>query len=373
MRGGEVQLWLLANGLRDRGIEVVLIARGGSQVAARFHEGGFAVDTFSGRCRTPWGLVRLRNSLRAIQPDVLWMNDSHALTAAGLASRGLSIPLRVAARRVMFVIRGRWQYRMLTDAVIANSNFVAQQCRVAGLTTDRIRVVYDGVPASDIGADAIDAGAIRSAIGVSANAVVLITVAALTAEKGHAVLLNAVDRVRRSQPGVCLLLAGEGPLRSPLADQAAELGLSEHVRFLGQRRDVPSLIRAADLFVMPSLAEGLCTAALEAQLACVPLVTTTAGGLAEVAGVVDAVERAENRASSESSTALDAVVAYTARPGDAESLAAAILRALGDHEGRLRLARRAKERAEKLFTVDRMVDGTLSALTELLAARSTDR
>ena len=72
-----------------------------------------------------------------------------------------------------------------------------------------------------------------------------------------------------------------------MQQQAARLGLTDRVHFLGQRSDIADLMMAADLVVLPSLCEGLCNAAIEAQYAAVPLVTSDTGGLADVAGSRD--------------------------------------------------------------------------------------
>ena len=98
----------------------------------------------------------------------------------------------------------------------------------------------------------------RSAAGVSQRQPMILVVASLNRHKGHAVLLDALPAVLRRHPQVRLILAGDGPEKQSLQSRAEQLGIQASVTLLGYRRDVPDLMRAADLLVLPSLAgEGL--------------------------------------------------------------------------------------------------------------------
>jgi glycosyltransferase involved in cell wall biosynthesis len=123
------------------------------------------------------------------------------------------------------------------------------------------------------------------------------------------------------------------------------------VRFLGYRDDVPDLLKAADLFVMPSLSEGMCSSLVDAMFARTPIVTTAAGGIAEVVG--------KSPDSAES-------VARIVPERDPGALAAAIVTALDARESLGPMVDRALARAERLFTADRMVEETLAVYRELL-------
>ena len=125
------------------------------------------------------------------------------------------------------------------------------------------------------------------------------------------------------------------------------------MHFLGQRTDIADLMAAADLFVLPSLCEGLCNAAIEAQYAGVPLVTSNTGGLADVVGSTDPA----------------GPTGWLAEPGNANQLATAMNRALADPTESRRLAERGHERAIRMFTVERMIAETLAKFRTLLAQR----
>lgn len=113
---------------------------------------------------------------------------------------------------------------------------------------------------------------IRKELGISEKMFVFGNVARLTKEKNHSFLLNVFSVVHSRQKNSCLLLIGDGKLRSSLEQQAKRLGISEKVRFLGFRKDTPDLLATMDVFVFPSLFEGLGISLLEAQAAGLPSV-----------------------------------------------------------------------------------------------------
>ncbi len=149
----------------------------------------------------------------------------------------------------------------------------------------------------------------------------------------------------RDRPATDLLVAGTGELADALRRQARELALDERVHFLGFREDVGALLTLADLFVISSHLEGLCTSVLDAMAMERAVVVTDAGGLPEIVR--------------------DEVDGRVVPAKDPEALAAAILELLADRRARERMGRAGRERVREAFTVDRMVEGTLAQYREL--------
>ena len=243
---------------------------------------GFETVAFAGGGRSPAALWHIRRALRRLRPDVLHYNDSHAMTAAGSAALGLHVPLRIAARRVDFPLRSPRPYRWFCDRVVCVSQAVRQVCRAGGLPEAMLRVVHDGVDPTRIRSGDRLRG--RQSLALTNDQPLLLCVAKLTDHKGHRFLLEALPAVIQRLPKVVLALAGDGELHETLRRQAEQLGLLPHVRFLGFRHDVPDLIHAADLFVLPSHLEGLCSTLIDVMLAGRPIVTTTAGGIPDLVG-----------------------------------------------------------------------------------------
>jgi len=348
--GGEEQGALLARGLRRRGHRCLVLARSASEFAARMAAEGFEVLSFAGKGRNPLAVCQIRSHLRRVRHHVLHYNDPHAITAAGLASLGLGIPARVAARHLSFPIRSPFRYRMLCDRVLGVSHAVVRACRQSGIPAQSLRVVHGGIDPARIAPG--DRARVRAALGIAEACPVLLTVAQLVECKGHAILLQALPSILHQYPGLQWVLAGDGPLRASLESQARQWAVGTAMRLLGHRPDVPDLMAAADLFVLPSLAEALPVTLMEAMLARCPIVTTTAGGIPDLTG---------------DGELQGGPVAWTVPPADPQALATAILEALGNGPLRQGRAERGRQRVLGHFTADRMVEATLAVYREVLA------
>ncbi len=172
----------------------------------------------------------------------------------------------VIHRRVDFV-PSAWKYRR-AEHVIAVSQAVAAIMRRLGVSPERLDIVPDGVLPLLGPADSRWLGSPGPRFGC---------VGALVPHKGHRVAIEAMTRL----PGT-LLIAGEGPLRATLSAQIAELGLIGRVQLVGQLEDVAGFLAALDVFVHPSLEEGMGQAVIEAMAAGCRVVASAAGGIPEV-------------------------------------------------------------------------------------------
>ena len=177
------------------------------------------------------------------------------------------------------------QLARVTDAIIA----ISPAIRADLLNTYRIgradqyRIVPLGFDLSAFAA--VDEAARRRAraeLRIAADAPVLATVGRLTAIKNYSLLLDAAQRVAARFPNLVVLLAGDGELRADLEAQAARLGISDNLRFLGWRRDLPTIYAATDVFALTSRNEGTPVALIEAMAAGVPGVSTDVGGVGDV-------------------------------------------------------------------------------------------
>jgi glycosyltransferase involved in cell wall biosynthesis len=148
------------------------------------------------------------------------------------------------------------------------------------IAPSRITVIPNGID-SDRFTQPVDVAAKRLALGVSGGPVIGLA-ARLTEQKGVIYLLQAVVRLREQYPGLQVLIAGAGDQEDSLKRAADELGIASAVRFLGVRMDMPELLRALDVFVMPSVWEGLPMALLEAFAARTSVVASDVGGVGKV-------------------------------------------------------------------------------------------
>ena len=215
----------------------------------------------------------------------------------------------------------------LADALIVVSDAAAESYRDKGFS--RVITIRNGI---EMPAARCSRGETRAALAISDDTPVGLTVARFTAQKGHDCLLRAAAEVSRQVPRLHFLLVGDGPEREQMRSLAASLDL-RNVTFLGQRPDVPDLIAAADLLVLPSLFEGLPLAVLEAMALDLPVVATRIGGTVEALGDDHP---------------------FLVPPGDPLRLAAMIETALADVDMLRLAASRGRQRFEERFTAVRM-------------------
>jgi glycosyltransferase involved in cell wall biosynthesis len=169
-------------------------------------------------------------------------------------------------------------------------------------------------------------------------------------DKGHRFLLDAAVRVQREIPEVRFVLVGLGPLEEDVRSRTRELSLERSVVFAGYREDAPRIAGASDVFVLPSVQEGLPIALLEAMVQGIPPVVTRVGGVPEVVR--------------------DKLDGLVVAPGDPDSLAEGILALIRDPSRRRVLGASARQRAIG-FDIRRTVVRIEEIYEELLVARDS--
>jgi glycosyltransferase involved in cell wall biosynthesis len=189
--------------------------------------------------------------------------------------------------------------------------------------------------------------AVRQELGLAPSTPVAGVVGRLEHQKGHVHLLEAWPAVLAAFPDARLLLAGDGGLRADLEARARALGGAAGVAFLGFRSDVPRLLDAMDVVVLPSLYEGMPLTAIEASAMARPVVATAVDGTVEVVR--------------------DGVTGYLVPPADPPALAAAVTRLFADPESAARMGRAGHGWARERFDIDRQVEATARVYRSALA------
>ena len=318
---------MLAAGCAARGMAVRVF--GPAETGRRYFAGqdgdgapGFAVVPMADRprpARDVAAVVRLRRLLRDWAPDVV---HAHGLRAAGFAALE-----RLAARR--------------SAAVTWVSGDLGARMRRAG-AADGGRAVVAASPAVAPGADQVAAA--RAELGGPDRPAVL-AAGRLAEQKGFGVLIEAAARWQDRSPAPVLAIAGDGPLAGVLASQARAARVP--VRFLGWRDDVPALMAAADVVVVPSLWEGQPLIVQEALRAGRPLVASRAGGIPDLTGEDGAL---------------------LVPPGDAVALAGAVRSVFDDRGMADRLRTAATQRSAALPTSRDAVDAAVAVYRRVLRA-----
>jgi glycosyltransferase involved in cell wall biosynthesis len=223
----------------------------------------------------------------------------------------------------------------LQTLVIANSEAVRAENQKWALMPDRKMVtIYNGIDTRPIQTLLPEEERrLREEFGVSQARAIVGIVGRLHLEKDHATFLRAARLVNDQMPTVAFLIVGGGPLHDVIRAEISALGLQDRVVMTGERQDVLALIQLMDVLVLTSTTEGLPNVLLEAAACGVPVVTTDAGGAAEVVA--------------------DGETGFVARCHDHSGIAGWIVKLMRDRSLRRRFGNAARVRVQAMFSADR--------------------
>ncbi|MBI5239990.1 MAG: glycosyltransferase [Elusimicrobia bacterium] len=297
-------------------------------------------------------VAALARIIAETKPDLVHALMYQAIQLCRFAERRSAVPFRlVSSPRVNYrsrsrlsLLADRW-LRSADDLLISESDASRDFLLRLGYAPDRVRTVRNGVDLPEI-PSAAERRRARLQLGLREDEPLLLAMGRLDEQKGHSVLLDAAARLKGPNRPRCAVV-GDGPLRDRLRRQAARLGLERAVQLPGERADVRAWMNAADVFVLPSLWEGLPNALLEAM----------ALGLPVAASRVDGVPEAVT----------DGTDGLLVEPADPGALAAALGSLLADPDLRRRLGAAARARVAADFTVPAMLTGYKAAYRDVLA------
>lgn len=343
--GAEYVLLQLSEELRRRGHTVYPFGPDDRSdwLASRFRALGFEPQLVKQvRALDPGCARRMADQFRRLQIDVV---HSHEFTMAiyGAAAARLSGRRHVitfhgnqtmtrALRRRMAI---RWAMRQSAATTAVSGETQRQLVEDLGVAPERIKVIRNGIPFRPG-----DRARIRREFGLADEEILVLAVGNLEKRKGHLVLLEALRQVTAEMPDApwrLIIVGGRGGVeKEPIEHFLREHAMERRVHLLLRREDVPDLQAGADLFVMPSLWEGLPLALLEAMLAGKPIIASATSGIPE------AIETDRE--------------GLLTPPGDAGALAGALSRLFRDPAERRRFGEAARARGQREFTVGVMTD-----------------
>jgi glycosyltransferase involved in cell wall biosynthesis len=299
-------------------------------------------------------LRQLRHILKEEQIDLVHTHTSKAALLGALAARLLRRPVSVNTAhnlgfiampnpmvKVLFWLYDRALFALGTDAVIVVSQFVEQRVLTARLIArKKLHVIHNGILEANLHRRELVA---QKPSGDVNN---IICVARLVWFKGLHTLIDAMPQIVQRHPKTLLKIAGDGELEGALRQQVKKLGMGDYVEFLGLRLDVPHLLTNADIFVLPSVSEGLPISILEAMTTGLPVVATRVGGVPEL------VE--------------EGVTGFVVPPENPGELARAVNRLLDNPALCLEMGRSAQMKAAREFSATSMQERTADLYQALL-------
>jgi glycosyltransferase involved in cell wall biosynthesis len=307
----------------------------------------------------------VRNRVRKIQPDIIHANSIRAGLVMTFATAGLDVPvvwhahdvlphhpLSIAVRICAFISR---RNSILAVSCAAGDRFRGILLRWFDQRIP-IRVIHNAVDLESFQPNAERRHQIRTELGITERERVIGIVGHLSPRKGQLELIKAFAAISRERPDAVLLVIGESLFNrganyaASLVRAASSFAVTDRVRFLGPRRDVPALLQALDLLVVNSRTEAFPLIVLEGLASGTPVLATAVGGTPEI------IRHQEN--------------GWLVPAGDNHSLAEGILRLLGDSELRATLAECGRVDANALYSADRFIRNIQNFYRQILNVRA---
>lgn len=357
--GAQEVVVTLASRLSSEGHEVIVGTLKDGPVRSEIQRAGIPVVVLEERRRpvtSPMGFLadmwRLRRRITGLIDDHgIDIVQTHLLRSVDFVVASLSRRVSVVwtFHNVNFTLRrehlSRHGWLLTPKRVVYRTLYRAFARRVAAIVAvsdevgevvdsylggaQRVTVIHNGVDTARF-TDAAASPTLRDELRLQPDDRLMLMVGTFKEQKGHRHLIDAVARLHAGTRRLTVALVGDGPLRDSIARLVEEMNMTERVRFLGNRRDVPSLLATADYFVLPSLWEGLPMALLEAMAAGLPCLATRVSGSA--AAIVPGVS------------------GLLVPPGDADALADGIEYLLADDDRAAAMGAAARERVETRYS-----------------------
>jgi glycosyltransferase involved in cell wall biosynthesis len=371
--GAQKAMLELARGLKQRGHEVTVVTMYDKDAYVPFFEERYCLQIIDLEMKQPgvknpltraWyfirGLIRLYSLMRTQRPQIIQTFSHYSNILGPLVAWLARVPVRVSSQRMSLKDYPAWLLRL--DRLVVNSFLSHKMVAVSegtrhfsieeeGIKPDKLVTIPNGINVErfSISLSPETEQSLRQALGVKPDSLIILTVARLHHQKGHRYLIEAIPRILRDFPQAQFLFVGEGELHDELTRQVEGAELSDYVRLLGVRQDVPRLLAISDLFVLPSLWEGMPNSVLEAMAAGVPVIATNVDGTPEIINNGD--------------------VGILVAPANPSALKQAICLLLKDKTLRVSMTKAAKERVESKFSRDANTTAFINLYQNLLKGK----
>lgn len=298
--------------------------------------------------------IQFNRLLRQEQVDLIHAHEFDANVQGAFVAALTGIPLIATVHgknyfweRFRRRLAYRWVSRRATMVAVSENlkEFIVER---VGVSPGRVKVLYNGVDRLPH-CDRTEVAKCRRELGLPENHQIVGVVGNLYPVKGHQYLIEGIPSVLAKCPNTSFVFAGRGQLENELKAQVHRLGVEERVFFLGLRQDIPRILAMLDVFVLPSLSEGLSMAILEAMIAGKPVVATQVGGNPELV--------------------LHGETGFLVPPRDSQALASRLVTLLTNRRQAAQFAEKSKCRAEGQFSLRAMVCAYQSLYDKRLESR----
>lgn len=299
-------------------------------------------------------LARLYALFRRERPDIVHTHAWGALCEGYVAARLAGVPRIVHGEHGTMETRARnirvqrFVWNRVNRMLSVSERLADRMAREVGFPREHIHTIRNGVDLDDWAKG--NRAAARALLKAESSDVLVMAVGRLVPVKNHAMLLAAVRHAQALGARCRLLIAGDGPLRPELDAQARALGIASIVEFLGTRADLPDLLAACDIFVLSSNSEGMSNTIIEAMAAAKPVIATNVGGNPELV--------------------VHGHTGLLVEPRSAAAMADGIRTLVADPVRREAMGAEGRRRAEREFSVRRMLDEYQQMYLDVAEGRS---
>lgn len=238
--------------------------------------------------RLPWLVLQLVQIIHKEKPAIIHAHGYVAGTVAALAGPVSGAKITICTLHNLFPPGANSVAKKALQVcgrsckkLIAITNAVKESAARAGVNPDKFVIIPNGIDPAPY-QQSYNRDEIRSSLKINSNAPLILTATRLIPAKGIEVLLGAVANLKEKIPQLRTVIAGDGPHRSQLEQLCEKMELTGFIQFLGERKDIPHLLAASDLVVVPSLAEGQSLIVLEGMASHLPVIASDVGGMREM-------------------------------------------------------------------------------------------
>ncbi|HOE62464.1 MAG TPA: glycosyltransferase family 4 protein [Candidatus Sumerlaeota bacterium] len=289
--GQSNRILIVCRELARKGHDVTIAIPPQSELSRRAKEAQIRIyeDALFARGFRPFQIIRDVLNLRALIKkesfDIIHTHGSQDSWAIALALSELKTrPYLVRTKHNIFPVKNhifnRWLYGKATDKIVCISRAIVEYCASKSyLKKENLVLIHSAVNADYYGNG--DGAKIRKEFNLR-NRFVAGIIGRLRSEKGHLYLFKAAAKIKNLIGDFSIFVCGDGTLFRELHELAENLGIADKIIITGFRKDIPDILAALDLFILPSLSEGLGTAALEAGAAGLPIIASNVGGIPDI-------------------------------------------------------------------------------------------
>ncbi len=356
--GGERVFFQLADGLKDR--YKVFVAT----MPGRFFERelrGLGIKVFSVDMKRRLSLKpinRIREIIRNNEIDILHSQGARADFFARIAGRKANVPHIVCTvampvegfdvgplRKMVYRFTDWFSERYVDRFIVVSDSLKRALIEGRGIVAQGVIRIYNGIEVDQFH-PGIQRNNLRAEFKIPTDAPLIGAIGRMVWQKGFKYLLDAAPEIVRAVPDVRFLFVGDGPLKDKLKEKSEKLKVTDRLIFAGFRTDIKAILSTIDLLVVPSLLEGFPMVTLEAMAMAKPVIATNIDGITE-----------------QIITGQDGILVP---PKDNGALARAIIKVLNDRESAKRMGLAAREKVEKHFSIEKMVNETEKVYLSLI-------